>query len=320
MVKEPKISIVTPSYNQGHFLEETICSIIDQKYPNLEYIVIDGGSTDNSVDIIKKYSKHITYWVSEPDRGQSHAINKGLSVCSGVLFNWINSDDLLEPNALHRIAKLYTENPESLWFIGNLRVINGNNQSVANNINIEKFLKGSYRNLPVRQQSNFLKTQWLRDVGGVNEKLNYTMDAELLFKLIIQNEFKKIASTKDILGVYRVQPDSKGSTKIWDFVDELYMMYFKIAKRVNNNKAEFFFESMIKNVTKKTLYDINTYTFNKECAIKLLNYQIGNWIDYYYCNKEYEVLRKFFKILDLNKLILSDRIYYAKIQLKSLFI
>jgi glycosyltransferase involved in cell wall biosynthesis len=95
MTQLPKISILTPSYNQGQYIEQTIQSILSQNYPNLEYIVIDGGSTDNTVEILKKYDQHITYWVSEKDRGQSHAINKGIEKCTGVLFNWLNSDDYL---------------------------------------------------------------------------------------------------------------------------------------------------------------------------------------------------------------------------------
>lgn len=94
-----KISIVTPSFNQGEYLEETIDSVLSQKYPNLEYIIMDGGSKDNSVDIIKKYEKYLTYWESKPDRGQSHAINKGLKKCNGEIFNWLCSDDYLEPGA-----------------------------------------------------------------------------------------------------------------------------------------------------------------------------------------------------------------------------
>ncbi|WP_017260219.1 glycosyltransferase family 2 protein [Pedobacter arcticus] len=105
MSTPPKISIITPSFNQADYLEETILSIINQGYPNLEYIIIDGGSTDGSVEIIKKHQQHLKYWVSEPDKGQADAINKGLKHCTGDIFNWINSDDYLEPDSLFLIAK-----------------------------------------------------------------------------------------------------------------------------------------------------------------------------------------------------------------------
>src|SRR5436190_21083496 len=89
----PKISVVTPSYNQGQFLEATITSILDQKYPNLEYIIMDGGSTDNSIEIIKKYEKHLSYWQSQKDRGQNHAITEGFKHATGEIFAYLNSDD-----------------------------------------------------------------------------------------------------------------------------------------------------------------------------------------------------------------------------------
>ena len=101
----PKITIVTPSYNQGQYLEETILSVIGQCYPNLEYFIFDGGSTDNSVEIIKKYEKHIDYWVSEKDNGQSHAINKGFERASGDILAWLNSDNMYMPGALFYMAQ-----------------------------------------------------------------------------------------------------------------------------------------------------------------------------------------------------------------------
>jgi glycosyltransferase involved in cell wall biosynthesis len=109
----PKISIVTPSFNQGRFIEKTILSVIEQDYPNLEYIIIDGGSTDESVEIIKKYEKHLAYWVSEPDRGQSHAINKGFERATGEIFGWLNSDDWYHPGALKALAEAFAANPEA---------------------------------------------------------------------------------------------------------------------------------------------------------------------------------------------------------------
>lgn len=110
----PKISIVTPSYNYGHFLEEAIRSVLLQGYPNLEYIVIDGGSTDNSVEIIKKYENFLTYWVSEPDRGQTNALNKGYQKCTGDLFSWINSDDTYSPSTLWQVAAMYKKSYEMI--------------------------------------------------------------------------------------------------------------------------------------------------------------------------------------------------------------
>jgi glycosyltransferase involved in cell wall biosynthesis len=108
----PKISIVTPSYNQGQFIEETIRSVLLQGYPDLEYIIMDGGSTDGSVEIIRKYESWLTYWVSEPDRGQSDAINKGLDKSTGEIMAWLNSDDTYRPNALARAVSYFVENPE----------------------------------------------------------------------------------------------------------------------------------------------------------------------------------------------------------------
>ncbi len=97
--KLPRISIVTPSFNQARYLEETIQSVLNQNYPNLQYVIIDGGSTDGSREIISKYEKQISYWVSEPDNGQSNAINKGFKLCDGDLITFQNSDDLYLPNA-----------------------------------------------------------------------------------------------------------------------------------------------------------------------------------------------------------------------------
>ena len=117
------ISIVTPSFNQGQFLEQTILSIINQNYPDLEYIIIDGGSTDGSVDIIRKYGKHLKYWVSEKDRGQAHAINKGFALCTGNVLNWINADDRLLPDALQSLTKAVSSYPKAGAWAGSCNLV-----------------------------------------------------------------------------------------------------------------------------------------------------------------------------------------------------
>src|SRR5690349_18748685 len=105
----PKISIITPSLNQAKYLEQTIDSVLMQNYPSLEYIVVDGGSTDDSHKIIQKYARHFSYYISERDNGQSNAINKGIKRATGEIINWLNSDDFLEPNCLKTIAEAFTD-------------------------------------------------------------------------------------------------------------------------------------------------------------------------------------------------------------------
>src|SRR3712207_4974435 len=107
----PKISLVTPSYNQAKYLEATLKSVLNQRYPNLEYIVIDGGSNDGSVQIIENYAEELTYWVSEPDRGQTHALNKGFERASGEILAWLCSDDLYEPYTLREVGEIFVQKP-----------------------------------------------------------------------------------------------------------------------------------------------------------------------------------------------------------------
>jgi len=111
----PKISIVTPNYNYGHFLEQTIQSVLNQNYPNLEYVIIDGGSKDNSIEVIKKYEHKLAYWVSEPDGGMYDAINKGFSHCTGDLMAWINSDDMYLPWTFDVVADIFSSLPQVQW-------------------------------------------------------------------------------------------------------------------------------------------------------------------------------------------------------------
>ena len=120
----PKISVITPSYNQGNFIEETIRSVILQNYPNLELIIIDGGSTDNTIEILNKYDLWISYWVSEKDNGQSNAINKGLKIATGQLIGWQNSDDIYFPNAFYEIVKAFNKDRKSSIYFGHQAKIN----------------------------------------------------------------------------------------------------------------------------------------------------------------------------------------------------
>ena len=202
----PKISIVTPSFNQGRFIEETIRSILLQGYPNLEYIIIDGGSSDETVEVIKKYERWLSCWVSEKDAGQADAINKGLHYATGEWFNWINSDDLLSPGALYEIASLasgqgvvagVTENFDSIGICE--KIANARLDPVA-------LVSGSH-SVVFHQPSLWLRLTYLLDCGGIDPKLHYVFDWEMLIRYLAS--YSTVAYTNKTLARFRLHDASK---------------------------------------------------------------------------------------------------------------
>jgi len=207
----PTITIVTPSLNQAKYLPETIESVLNQGYPHLEYIIVDGGSTDGSVEIIKKYQRHLAYWASETDSGQSEAINKGFRKATGVLFNWINSDDLLFPGALRRIGEAFARNPTSGLIVGDHgccdpagRIIWVSAVSSRAAMSLAGWL------MVMGQQSTFVSAEAFRRVGGVREDLHISMDMDLYYRLCRSGA--KVLRAHGLVGVIRKHPEAKGST------------------------------------------------------------------------------------------------------------
>jgi glycosyltransferase involved in cell wall biosynthesis len=214
-VNWPKISIVTPSYNQGKYIEQTILSVINQNYPNLEYIIIDGGSTDETVEIIKRYEKHITYWVSEKDNGQSHAINKGLEKCTGDIFNWLNSDDWYESDALFTIAREFMKDSSVLFVSGyENHIYDNGNKILYNGTFLKERIAETIELCEVTQPSTFFKLDTINRIGMVSNDLHYVMDGELWVRLLLmygQNNFRKI---NKVLVNFRYHIDSKSFENI----------------------------------------------------------------------------------------------------------
>jgi glycosyltransferase involved in cell wall biosynthesis len=179
-----RITIITPSFNQAPYLEQTIDSILSQGYPNLEYIIMDGGSNDGSVDIIKKYERHLTHWESKPDNGQAHAINKGLKIATGEVINWINSDDLLEENALHRIAEIFSHNKNTLCVVGNYYNLIQNNKETISTPALKDDFYQTVKYPVVKQPATFYHKNALNTLGPLNENLHYTMDLDWFVKYL----------------------------------------------------------------------------------------------------------------------------------------
>ncbi len=202
----PKITVVTPSYNQGPYIEETILSIIGQQYPNLEYFVVDGGSTDETVSIIRKYSEHINWWVSEKDRGQSDAINKGFKRATGDIVNWINSDDILYPNALFHIAQTYMANPDAGFVYGKTQRFNSEGPMEMMQHDVPDLPLMYYYYFPYGQQGCFYKRSILEQIGYLNESLHFSMDFDLFIRLHLH---ARTVKTDVLVGGFRDHVASK---------------------------------------------------------------------------------------------------------------
>ncbi len=203
----PKLSIVTPSYNQGEFLEATIRSVLLQGYPNLEYVVIDGGSGDDSLEIIEKYSDYLSHWVSEKDSGQTNAINKGIKQTSGDILAWINSDDIYTKGAFTRVTTAFFDDPKSIVVYSNRALID-ENQQVFGCSPLEEF------NPPITpylvcSETAFWRREAMENIGLLDESLNFCMDVDFFCRLLTQGKFKKI---DDYLGYFRCHRLSKTST------------------------------------------------------------------------------------------------------------
>ena len=289
----PRISIVTPSYNQGQFIEQTITSVLNQEYPNLEYILIDGGSTDETLKIIKKYERDLTYWVSEKDEGQSNAINKGLEKCTGDIFNWLNSDDYYEPFALYAIANAYINNECDIVSAGERHFDELGHSRFRSGSTLKADLTETIFCGQIDQPSTFWKKDILDSLGGVNEKYNYLMDAELWVRYLLEYGDERIIKLNDIVVAFRLHDESKTFREQSNFKVERSSLRYSLIKSIGDSKSlETLLEPLIDN-SKTQVYNVNQIVdknlFFYLCAEDLFK-------EYYY-SRQYLMSKKSFVIM-----------------------
>jgi glycosyltransferase involved in cell wall biosynthesis len=314
MASLPKITIVTPSYNQGNFIEETIVSVISQGYPNLEYIIIDGGSTDNTVEIIKKYEEHLSYWVSEKDKGQSEAINKGFERASGDVINWLNSDDYYEPGVLLKVGEAFLNKSVNV-FCGRSKVF-GNGESYLTN-GTDVYADNLYRTIGqarIDQPETFFRFSRLKEIGFVNESLHFIMDKELWIRYLLKFGIGNVVKSKDSFVNYRLHDTSKTVSLRERFAEETRNLYYTFTKKYSLENFTNFFQG---NFDVKEL-SLTGYEqlLDAERVHHIVNYYMLEQAMMYYAKNDYPSTRNFIKHINANQLSDSERQELAKIQLR----
>jgi glycosyltransferase involved in cell wall biosynthesis len=225
----PRITIITPTYNQGNFIEETILSVIDQQYPNLEYIIIDGGSTDNTVEIIKKYEQYLSYWISEKDSGQSSAINKGLKIATGSIINWLNSDDIMTPGCLHAVAAYFNQNPGVGMVYGNIILFNKDKELPNHAFKASQL--HYYTHITIPQPAGFFSKKIIDTVGLIDEQIHFCMDSDLYVRAALVGF--KFVQVPDIFCRFRLHQGSKsGSAFNRQLLVDNALIFYSVVKSV----------------------------------------------------------------------------------------
>lgn len=253
----PDFTIITPVLNQVSHIETCILSVLEQEV-DIQFIIMDGGSTDGTIDIIRKYESHISYWESKADKGQSHAINKGVKLAKGTFFNWLNADDQLTPNALKTVLEAASEQTHIV--VGKCEHIDDNGKQIAlGGAKIWHSLEATLGNYSMGQPSLFYRTSVIEALGGLNENLHYCMDMDLWFRYLTKFGQDKIVLTESILSQFLVHSDSKSLGFKQEMSNEKYGIYevllsqFELPKTLQNFLSPFSLELVKPNAYHRNL-------------------------------------------------------------------
>ena len=228
------VSIITPSYNQAKYLEQTITSVLEQSYPSIEYIVVDGKSKDDSIDIIKKYADKLAYWVSEKDKGQADAINKGFSRATGEIIAWLNSDDYYLPRAVQAAVKVFEENPDIVLVYGNMLAVNEHGVTF-NTMNYRQLtLKDLLCFNIIGQPAVFMRRSALQQTSGLDATFHFLLDHLLWIQIAKQG---KILHVNQTWAAARYHAEAKNVSKAAEFGREAFRILETIAQDKDLAKA-----------------------------------------------------------------------------------
>ena len=307
-------SIITPSYNQAQFLIQTMTSVLEQK-PDVNYQVIDGGSTDESTEIIEKHKNQLDYWGSEPDNGQSHAINKGLKRAKGDFINWLNSDDYYEANALATIEENLT--PDLTGIGAKSRLFNSAgtlSYSRGTDIYLDNVAKTIGWARIDQPETFFCKEAWDK-VGLLNESLHYCMDREWWIRYLYLFGLDSFKRIDDVLVNFRIHDNSKTQTAQPGFLKEHHSLYYAMAKVIDHQEAMRFLEKSVA-IHPQLDTTISEWKDN-ELVRHSFNYYLLKSADEFYAQRDFKLVQGFLGLVTVDWLADEDKALYKRLKFRS---
>ena len=319
MKPSPKITIITPSFNQGAFLEQTIQSVLDQQYPNLEYMVIDGGSRDASVGIIRKYEKHLAYWVSEKDAGQSDAINKGLRRATGQVVNWLNSDDYYEPRTLVTVAEHFAV-PGTHVVCGRSRLFSGAGHTAYYSQGTDVYPGNLAKTIGwarMDQPETFFSAAAVRRMGPLDTRLHYLMDRDWWIKYLLAFGLAGIVQIPDVLVNFRLHESSKTVSQKPGFQVEHDTFYYALARQAGLDACA---ALIAETCSVHPAFVATGPAPDRSLAEKVLNYYLLFRAGEFYAGSEWKKAKRFLAGVTASMLEKEDKKLHRQLYLRNTFL